>query len=202
MKKLKGMNGITLVALIVTIIILLILAGISISSLTGNGLFEKAKLAKERTKNGQELENEILADYEGKVNEYVNGSREEVTIPKSEYESLKSTVEKLQSDLEVKIYNFENNYLNIMLEKSGNTKVIKIYDKCKQSMIAGTTYDLGTLPEEYRPMINVNTTFIMGANTSSSVNGNLIIYTTGIVKFTPYVNRTTENGVVLTLSYI
>ena len=40
-------RGITLVALIVTIIILLILAGISIASLTGNRLFEKAKLAKE-----------------------------------------------------------------------------------------------------------------------------------------------------------
>ena len=36
-------NGITLVALVVTIIILLILAGITISSLTNTGIFEKAK---------------------------------------------------------------------------------------------------------------------------------------------------------------
>ncbi len=35
-------TGITLVALVITIIILLILAGISISSLTGSGLFGKA----------------------------------------------------------------------------------------------------------------------------------------------------------------
>ncbi len=34
-------RGITLVALVITIIILLILAGISISSLTGSGLFQK-----------------------------------------------------------------------------------------------------------------------------------------------------------------
>ena len=41
--------GITLVALVITIIILLILAGISISALTGNGLFEKAQEAKEKS---------------------------------------------------------------------------------------------------------------------------------------------------------
>ena len=44
----KDMRGITLIALVITIIILLILAGVAISSLTENGLFEKAKLAKEK----------------------------------------------------------------------------------------------------------------------------------------------------------
>lgn len=43
MKKIKKEKGITLVALIVTIVILLILAGISISSLTNTGIFDKAK---------------------------------------------------------------------------------------------------------------------------------------------------------------
>lgn len=41
-------KGITLIALVITIIILLILAGISISALTERGLFENAKLAKEK----------------------------------------------------------------------------------------------------------------------------------------------------------
>ena len=41
--KSKESKGITLVALVITIIILLILAGISISSLTNTGIFEKAK---------------------------------------------------------------------------------------------------------------------------------------------------------------
>ena len=36
-------NGITLIALVITIIILLILAGISISTLTGSGLLGKAE---------------------------------------------------------------------------------------------------------------------------------------------------------------
>ena len=47
MKKLD--KGITLIALVVTIIILLILAGISIAALTNQGLFEKAKDAKNKT---------------------------------------------------------------------------------------------------------------------------------------------------------
>ena len=71
MKKLHTKNsGITLVTLVVTIIILLILAGISIASLTWNGLFEKAKLAKEKQENAQVEEDTTLADYENKIEEY------------------------------------------------------------------------------------------------------------------------------------
>ena len=44
----KRNKGITLVALVITIIILLILAGITISQLTNNGLFEKAKQSQKR----------------------------------------------------------------------------------------------------------------------------------------------------------
>ncbi|MCI8618111.1 MAG: hypothetical protein HFJ60_07790 [Clostridia bacterium] len=43
MRKLKDFKGITLIALVITIIILLILAGLSISALTGSGLFAKAQ---------------------------------------------------------------------------------------------------------------------------------------------------------------
>lgn len=57
-------KGITLVALVITIIILLILAGITISQLTQNGLFENAKLAKERSKEAEELQNATLKEYE------------------------------------------------------------------------------------------------------------------------------------------
>ena len=66
-KKIKNKKGITLVALVITIIILLILAGVAISQLTDSGLFEKAKLAKEKAKNAQELENSILKDYEERI---------------------------------------------------------------------------------------------------------------------------------------
>ena len=62
----KQNKGITLIALVITIIILLILAGISIASLTGSGLFEKAKDAKTETLKADSQERiqlEVFASY-------------------------------------------------------------------------------------------------------------------------------------------
>lgn len=70
-------KGITLVALIITIIILLILSGIGIAILTQTSLFEKAKQAKNITENAQNTENTILAQYNNKINEIVDGTREQ-----------------------------------------------------------------------------------------------------------------------------
>ena len=61
-KSLKTSNGITLIALVITIIVLLILAGISISMLSGdNGILQKATTAKTQTGIGQEKEIIVLA---------------------------------------------------------------------------------------------------------------------------------------------
>ncbi len=67
-KNTRRNRGITLIALVITIIILLILAGISIAELTGTGIFAKAKEAKAKYKNAEDLENQILADYESQLN--------------------------------------------------------------------------------------------------------------------------------------
>lgn len=67
----KRQNGITLVALVITIIILLILAGISIASLSGSGLFNKTKQAEGATTNAQGKENNTLGEYENWVNNYL-----------------------------------------------------------------------------------------------------------------------------------
>ena len=59
----------TLVALVITIIILLILAGISIATLTGeNGLFKRAKDAKNNTVDAQNAENTALNSYTDAMN--------------------------------------------------------------------------------------------------------------------------------------
>ena len=69
MKKLfKKSNGITLVALVITIIILLILASISISFLINQGLFDKAKEAKQKSENAQKEESEMLENYLSQMN--------------------------------------------------------------------------------------------------------------------------------------
>lgn len=70
----RQQKGITLVALVITIIILLILAGISIATLTGeNGLFKRAKDAKNNTIHGQEAENEALRSYNNAIDDALNG---------------------------------------------------------------------------------------------------------------------------------
>ena len=53
----KSNKGITLIALVVTIVVLLILAGVSISMLTGeNGIITQAQKAKEESEIGEEKE--------------------------------------------------------------------------------------------------------------------------------------------------
>lgn len=75
-------KGITLIALVITIIILIILAGISVATLTGdNGLFSRAKQAKENTEEARNLENTILGEYENKIDkltDYKNEQDEEI----------------------------------------------------------------------------------------------------------------------------
>ena len=86
----KKEKGITMIALIITIIILLILAGISIAFLTGeNGIIKKAELAKNRTDEAQVEENVALADYEDKINEYIDSSRQTVSGIYPDYENVK-----------------------------------------------------------------------------------------------------------------
>ena len=72
MRNLKKKDGITLIALVVTIIVLLILAGISISMLTGqNSILNRAQEAKEDTETAQKEEQDKLESMEDTINEYV-----------------------------------------------------------------------------------------------------------------------------------
>ena len=63
--------GITLIALIITIIILLILAGISISALTNQGLFKNAKIAQNATEKAEAEQGQRLNEYEDEINKRV-----------------------------------------------------------------------------------------------------------------------------------
>ena len=68
MKKINKNKGITLIALVVTIIVLLILAGISISMLTGqNGILNRASEAKEKTEQAEKDELDKMATMESMI---------------------------------------------------------------------------------------------------------------------------------------
>lgn len=71
MRKTKGKKGITLVALVITIVILLILAGISISTLTNTGIFQKAVDAKKVSENAEKEQGQTLSEYEEELNRYM-----------------------------------------------------------------------------------------------------------------------------------
>ncbi len=70
-------KGITLIALVITIIILLILAGISISALTNQGLFKNAKAAQNATEKAEKEQGQRLNEYEDEINKYLNNSNED-----------------------------------------------------------------------------------------------------------------------------
>ena len=70
----KKNEGITLIALVVTIIVLLIMAGVSVSMLTGqNGILTNAAKAKENTEAASDLEFLQTKAYEAVTNYYVKG---------------------------------------------------------------------------------------------------------------------------------
>lgn len=69
-KEQSNKRGITLIALVVTIVVLLILAGVSISMLTGeNGIIRQAQEAKKKTEESQKDEENIL----GQLEEMIGG---------------------------------------------------------------------------------------------------------------------------------
>lgn len=70
MEKIKENRGITLVVLVITIVILLIIAGISISTLTNTGVFQKAKEAKNASENSELEQNKILDEYKTALDQY------------------------------------------------------------------------------------------------------------------------------------
>ena len=79
MKKQEN-KGITLIALVITIIILLILAGISISALTNQGLFKNAKTAQNATEKAEKEQGQRLNEYEDEINKYLNNANEDEKI--------------------------------------------------------------------------------------------------------------------------
>ena len=76
----KNNKGITLIALVVTIIILLILAGVSITTLSGNGLFGRAESSAAKYQQASENENSTLSSLMDKYDHYESQTTEMVTL--------------------------------------------------------------------------------------------------------------------------
>ena len=97
----KFNKGITLIALVITIVVLLILAGITLATLTGeNGLFSRAKEAKEKTNEGTAREIIITKLYDYQANE----------IAENKEINLEGLKEYLKQDKEIE-------YINLYIKK-------------------------------------------------------------------------------------
>ena len=74
--KVKDMNAITLIALVITIVVLIILAAVAINlSLGNNGIFNRAKTAKEQYQNATQYEQAEVAKTSNEIYNYVEGNR-------------------------------------------------------------------------------------------------------------------------------
>ncbi|OKZ74581.1 MAG: hypothetical protein BHW00_04290 [Clostridium sp. 26_22] len=180
MKKSKN-NGITLVALIVTIIILLILAGVAISALTQTGLFENAKQAKNAMENAQNAENETLIDYENKINTIVTGNREDITIDREEYETLKKNSEYENYENLEEVIELKNNIkiLEGEVKRQGKIVNIHLFVQTPQTVQADVWTEIGTLKnDKLIPQIDE-----WGYLAQGTYGGNFVITKDGIIKF-------------------
>ena len=128
MKKQKEI-GITLIALVITIIVLLILAGVSIAILTGeDGILAKAKLAKERSEQAEQEENEVLKQYEELLGTYGKELPENtidteagtiVKMPNGWYTTTPNEVETKEGNVEIPSKKIANVYATS--DGKGNT---------------------------------------------------------------------------------
>ena len=143
--------GITLIALVITIIVLLILAGVSISMLTGqNGILTQAQNAKNKTEEAEEKERIQLAITEAQLGD---GGYQDLTE-----ENLQKEIDEEFGSGEVRVYPneknafsfiFQNKEANYRLEKDGTLNKIDIALKI---------YDIGDF-EDFVDKVNAGNTF-------------------------------------------
>ena len=128
----KNNKGITLVALVITIVILLILAGISISTLTNTGIFEKAKDAKKASENAELEQNKVLDEYEKELDKYMPQELTDDKINKV----LNMTENTFLKDANGNIFTLPAGFKVVVNDDTGNTKTVD-----KGIVIEDTTVD-------------------------------------------------------------
>ncbi len=127
---LKSRNGITLIALVVTIIVLLILAGISISMLSGdNGILQKATQSKEKTEKATVIElaqTEILGQIAENKGETMSETQLKTILGKY-FEEISEELPEDLSETNIILTSKEEygGYTNIELSKIYNGKLTK-----------------------------------------------------------------------------
>ena len=129
---------------ILNIIILLILAGVSITALTKSDLLENAKMAKNATENAQNTENIALAEYQDKIDQYIESGRDVALSDevKSYIDNKISEVEKVEITDLVSDWKIEKN--NSV--KKGDIVYLDFTITKNSSWSTGWNYGIGKIP--------------------------------------------------------
>ena len=113
-------SAITLVALVITVIVLLILAGVTLNMLIGeNGIIAKAQLAKEKTNEAQQVEEEQLKNLE----KYLNGNTS--NLPENTSDTEAGTIVKTPENWNTKTARYISTSNGV--EITGQTEVATVY---------------------------------------------------------------------------
>ncbi len=128
--KMQRKSGITLISLVVTIIVLLILAGVTISALSGdNGILTRTQEAKEKTDKSSQRENDILLDTEYEMNEYLEGNEPIYAMLYNTNETMNKIIVNIDNENQ-KIENIETSEAipayELVLQRSSNVDESKI----------------------------------------------------------------------------
>lgn len=122
----KKEKGITLIALVITVIVLLILAGITISTLTGqNGLLRKANTAKNKSTESELKEQIEMAIMASRINENISINLNELENELSKIENVaKENIEKLGDEGKLPwIVTAEN--FQYLISENGTVETVK-----------------------------------------------------------------------------
>lgn len=180
-------KGITLIALVITIIVLLILAGVAISTLTGeNGILQKVKEAKVENIKGEERDKLALAYHAVKIDKLSNKDKNNMTkneINKALKDAgitVKSITEDTNGVITVEMPN-GNKYTitqegkidNIAIGNENNNEEIQTVADAKT---AGTVFNKETIIyDKYNNKVVIPEGFKIASDSATEVAGGVVI---------------------------
>ena len=137
MQEIKSNKGITLIALVVTIIILLILAGVSITTLSGDGLFRRAESGAAKYDEASRQEESTISSYIDKYDSYDNGEAGGVTLYWSEPLATRGSFINSLTPAETVNSNFFDKQI-VVIKPNGTKQVINPYQTADIQLPKGT----------------------------------------------------------------
>ena len=137
MQEIKSNKGITLIALVVTIIILLILAGVSITTLSGDGLFRRAESGAAKYDEASRQEESTISSYIDKYDSYDNGEAGGVTLIWSEPLATRGSFINSLTPAETVNSNFFDKQI-VVIKPNGTKQLINPYQAGSITVPQGT----------------------------------------------------------------